>query len=57
MMIGRKKVVLAIKKGDTRGVKYTYFKTIDNYLSDELHKIFVSHMDTKANVTKNRWTG
>lgn len=48
MMIGRKKVVLAIKKGDTRGVKYTYFKTIDNYLSEELHKIFVSHMDTKA---------
>ena len=53
----KKKVVLAVEKDDKKGIKRAYFKTIDNYSSEELSKIFVSHIDTKANVTTDKWTG
>ena len=47
----------AIELDVQRGVKRAYFKSIENYSSEELNKIFVGHISQKASVTTDKWTG
>lgn len=53
----KKKIVMALEINKKRGVKRAYFKSIDNYSSKELSKIFVSHISDSAKVTTDQWTG
>ncbi len=53
----KKKVVVAVETNADRGVKRAYFKTIDNYSSEELSKIFIAHISEKATVITDKWTG
>lgn len=53
----KKKIVIALELNEQRGVKRAYFKSIDNYSSRELSKIFVSHISENAKVTTDKWTG
>ena len=53
----KKKIVVAIELTESRKIKRAYFKTIDNYSSKELSKIFISHIDTNAKVTTDKWSG
>ena len=48
---------MALELNKKRGVKRAYFKSIENYSSEELSKIFVSHISNNAKVITNRWTG
>lgn len=53
----KKKIVMALEINENRGVKRAYFKSIDDYSSKELSKIFVSHISNNAKVTTDQWTG
>jgi len=53
----KKKIVAAVEVDDKGGVKRAYFKRIDDYSSDELSKIFQSHISTQANIKTDKWTG
>ena len=46
----KKKIVAAVEIDDEGGIKRAYFKRIDDYSSDELGKIFHSHISTQAKV-------
>ena len=48
---------MAIEIDENRGVKRAYFKKIENYSSNELGKIFDSHISSKARVTTDKWKG
>ena len=50
----KKKIVIALELNEQRGVKRAYFKSIDNYSSRELSKIFVSHISENAKVTTDK---
>lgn len=53
----KKKIVAVVEIDDKGGVKRAYFKRIDDYSSDELGKIFHSHISTEAKVKTDKWTG
>ena len=53
----KKKVVAAVEVDEKGGVKRAYFKTIDNYSSQELQKIFEPHVSNNATVITDKWTG
>ena len=53
----KKKIVAAGEIDDEGGIKRAYFKRIDDYSSDELGKIFHSHISTQAKVKTDKWTG
>jgi hypothetical protein len=53
----KKKIVVAVEVDKKRGVKRAYFKSIDNYSSKELNKIFVSHISSDAKITTDKWKG
>lgn len=53
----KKKIVAAVELDEKGGVKRAYFKRIDDYSSDELGKIFKSHIAKQANVKTDKWTG
>ena len=53
----KKKIVVAVEVDKKRGVKRAYFKSIDNYSSKELNKVFVSHISSDAKITTDKWKG
>jgi hypothetical protein len=53
----KKKIVAAVELSENGGVKRAYFKKIDDYSSDELGKIFQSHISRYAKVKTDKWTG
>lgn len=53
----KKKIVAAVEVDDKSGIKRAYFKTIEDYSSTELKKIFVSHISAQAQITTDKWTG
>ncbi len=53
----KKKVVVALELTEKRKVKRAYFKSIDNYSSKELSKIFTTHISTDAKITTDKWSG
>ena len=53
----KKKIVAAVEIDDEGGIKRAYFKRIDDYSSDELGKIFHSHISTQAKVKTDKWSG
>jgi hypothetical protein len=53
----KKKVVAAVELDDKGGVRRAYFKKIDDYSSDELGKIFESHISKDAKIKTDKWTG
>jgi DNA-binding transcriptional regulator GbsR (MarR family) len=53
----KKKIVAAVELDDKGGIKRAYFKRIDDYSSDELGKIFQSHISPEAKVKTDKWTG
>lgn len=53
----KKKVVVAVEIDKVKGVKRVYFKSIENYSSKELNKIFISHISESADVITDKWTG
>lgn len=53
----KKKIAIAVEQDEKGGVKRVYFKKISNYSSEELTKIFESHISTDAEVKTDKWTG
>lgn len=53
----KKKVVVAVEKGENKGIKRVYFKTIQDYSSDSLRQIFDVHISSKAKINTDKWTG
>jgi transposase-like protein len=53
----RKKVVAAIELNERGGVVRAYFKSVENYSSKELIKIFKSHISVDAAVICDNWSG
>lgn len=53
----KKKIVAAVELDKKGGVKRSYFNRIDDYLSNELGKIFQSHISPQAKVKTDKWTG
>ena len=53
----KKKIVAAVELNEKGGVKRAYFKKIEDYSSDELGKIFESHISIKAKIKTDKWTG
>lgn len=53
----KKKKVVAAVEIDKSGIKRAYFKTIEDYSSSELNKIFVCLISEKAKVITDKWTG
>jgi transposase-like protein len=51
-------IVFAIEKTkNDDGIKRAYAMKIDNTSSEELSKIFHQHIDPKAHITTDKWTG
>lgn len=46
----KKKIAIAVEQDDNGGVKRVYFKKISNYSSEELTKIFESHISENAEI-------
>ena len=53
----KKKIAIAVEQDDNGGVKRVYFKKISNYSSEELTKIFESHISENAEIKTDQWTG
>lgn len=51
----KKKIAMAVEQDKKGGVK-SYFKKISNYSSEELTKIFESHISTNAEVKTDKWS-
>jgi DNA-binding transcriptional regulator GbsR (MarR family) len=49
--------VAAVEIDKKGGVKRAYFKSIKDYSSTSLEKIFDAHISTKAKVETDQWTG
>ena len=50
-------MIVAIELDENKGIKRAYFKSLDNYSSKELSKIFISHISKDANVKTDKWSG
>lgn len=53
----RKKIVAAIELNEKGCIVRTYFKTVGSYSSKELKMFFNRHIDEKAHVVSEKWTG
>ena len=53
----KKKIAIAVEQDENGGVKRVYFKKISNYSSEELTKIFESHISDSAEIKTDQWTG
>jgi len=53
----KKKVVAAVEIDKKGGVKRAHFKSIKDYSSTSLEKIFDAHISTTAKVETDQWTG
>ena len=53
----KKKIAIAVEQDENGGVKRVYFKKIANYSSEELTKIFESHISDSAEIKTDQWTG
>ena len=53
----KKKLVAAVEIDENGGVKRAYFKSISDYSSASLEKIFDSHISTEAKVETDQWSG
>ena len=55
--IKKKKIICALQLTNTGCVKRMYALKIENFSAKELRKIFIKHIDNKANITTDMWRG